>query len=122
MATSTTNKAQTDKSLQQRVEINESTPVNSSLVGKLITSEINIPTISVGGGRYTTGQCLVYHDMLGLTPSNKPPPSFVKKYADLGCTIRNALQNFKNAGKKIIVYSEYELFTIPIMRLLSAHF
>ena len=84
-----------------------------SLVGKLITSKLNIPTISVGGGRYTTGQCLVYHDMLGLTPSNTPPPSFVKKYADLKTNIQDALQTFKKEVQDEIFpgeeYSGYQM-------------
>lgn len=56
-------------------------------LGKVITDTINIPTIGIGAGRYTSGQVLVFHDLLGLYPtpehSTQPKPKFVKNFANL---------------------------------------
>ena len=52
-----------------------------------ITAAVKIPTIGIGAGPVCDGQWLVMHDLLGL---NERVPSFVKKYADLAGTVRNA--------------------------------
>jgi len=68
-------------------------------VGKAITEALEIPTIGIGAGPGTTGQVLVYHDMLGMTthPHYKAfTPKFCKKFADLGESIREGLESFKH--------------------------
>jgi len=50
------------------------------LLGKEISEQLRIPTIGIGAGRYTDGQVLVWHDMLGFTSN---PAKFVKIYAEL---------------------------------------
>ncbi len=37
-------------------------------LGQVITDALRIPTIGIGAGRYTDGQVLIVHDMLGITP------------------------------------------------------
>ncbi|UQZ85467.1 3-methyl-2-oxobutanoate hydroxymethyltransferase [Paenibacillus konkukensis] len=37
-------------------------------LGKIITEQVTIPTIGIGAGRFTDGQVLIVHDMLGITP------------------------------------------------------
>ena len=66
-------------------------------VSKLITHKVSIPTIGIGAGRYCDGQVLVFHDMLGLF--EKFIPKFVKKYANLGEDIVQALEEFKREVK-----------------------
>lgn len=66
-------------------------------VGKLLTAKLHIPTIGIGGGRYTDGQVLVFHDMLGLF--DKFLPKFVKQYRNLGDEIVAALSEYKEDVK-----------------------
>ncbi|GAB1475263.1 3-methyl-2-oxobutanoate hydroxymethyltransferase [Bacillota bacterium] len=62
-------------------------------LGRLITEKLSIPTIGIGGGRYTDGQVIVYHDMLGMF--EKFVPKFVKQYRNLAPDIVKALEEFK---------------------------
>lgn len=62
-------------------------------VGRLITENVTIPTIGIGGGRYCDGQVLVFHDMFGLF--QKFVPKFVKQYRHLGEEIVSGLEEFK---------------------------
>ena len=57
-----------------------------------ITEALKIPTIGIGAGPSCDGQVLVWHDLLGLTSGHVP--RFVKRYADLGTTILDALQGY----------------------------
>jgi len=62
-------------------------------VAAMITAAVSVPTIGIGAGPECDGQVLVFHDILGLTFS--PPAKFVRRYADLGAAISNAVANFK---------------------------
>jgi len=61
-------------------------------LGKRITEELEIPTIGIGGGRYTDGQVIVIYDLLGLDPKFKP--RFVRRYAEFGEGIIKAVEAF----------------------------
>ena len=61
-------------------------------VAARITAALEIPTIGIGAGPDCDGQVLVYHDLLGLTEGHTA--RFVKRYADLATTIREALAAF----------------------------
>ena len=52
-----------------------------------------MPTIGIGAGPDCDGQVLVLHDLLGLTFA--PPAKFVRRYADIGAQIRNAVSVYK---------------------------
>lgn len=52
-----------------------------------ITAAVRIPTIGIGAGPVCDAQWLVMHDLLGL---NEQVPSFVKQYAKLAGTVREA--------------------------------
>lgn len=58
-------------------------------VARLITKELEIPVIGIGAGAACDGQVLVFHDLLGY--ASQITPSFVKRYADVGGTIRDAV-------------------------------
>lgn len=68
-------------------------------LGRAITEAVTIPTLGIGAGRYCDGQVLVYHDMLGMF--DRFCPKFVKKYANVGDIIVNALQEYKNEVREV---------------------
>ena len=48
-------------------------------LAKEITEFVEVPTIGIGAGKYTDGQVLVFHDMMGFFDKT---PKFVKKYVN----------------------------------------
>ena len=58
----------------------------------ILTRELRIPTIGIGAGPDCDGQVLVLHDLLGL--SFQPRAKFVRPYADLAATLREAFTRF----------------------------
>lgn len=74
----------------------ECVPAN---VAEAITNALKIPTIGIGAGNSTSGQVLVYHDVLGMLHHphhEKHVPKFCKKYAQLGVDAHNALSSFRD--------------------------
>lgn len=67
-------------------------------LAKEVTKTLTIPTIGIGAGRYCDGQVLVVYDMLGMFVDFTP--KFVKRYADVGQTIQNAVKNYTDEVKK----------------------
>jgi 3-methyl-2-oxobutanoate hydroxymethyltransferase len=61
-------------------------------VARAATEALGIPTIGIGAGADCDGQVLVWHDMLGYYEGQAP--RFVKRYADLGATITDALARY----------------------------
>lgn len=57
-----------------------------------ITAHLSIPTVGIGAGVHCDGQVLVLHDLLGI--AGKVKPRFVKQYAQLGETIRQAVEQY----------------------------
>ena len=57
-----------------------------------ITQKIASPTIGIGAGPHCDGQVLVFHDMVGLFSGFTP--SFVKRYAEAGNVIREAVSRY----------------------------
>lgn len=49
-------------------------------LGRKGAGELTVPVIGIGAGRFTDGQVLVFHDLVGLTPDFGA--RFVKRYAD----------------------------------------
>lgn len=52
------------------------------VVASRVTDTVSVPTIGIGAGPTCDGQVLVFHDVLGL--GDRPPPRFVRRYAELG--------------------------------------
>jgi 3-methyl-2-oxobutanoate hydroxymethyltransferase len=61
-------------------------------VARAATEALAVPTIGIGAGAGTDGQVLVWHDMLGYYEGHAP--RFVKRYADVGDTIVEALGRY----------------------------
>jgi 3-methyl-2-oxobutanoate hydroxymethyltransferase len=57
-----------------------------------ISQQLSIPTIGIGAGPGCDGQVLVFHDLVGLY--DRFTPKFVKQYAQLGATMREAVQTY----------------------------
>jgi 3-methyl-2-oxobutanoate hydroxymethyltransferase len=50
-------------------------------ITEAIVEKLEVPTIGIGAGPATSGQVLVFHDLLGITTGHMA--KFVKRYADL---------------------------------------
>jgi 3-methyl-2-oxobutanoate hydroxymethyltransferase len=61
-------------------------------IGALLTEEVAIPVIGIGAGAGTSGQVLVYHDLLGLGEGRVP--RFVRRYADGRATLTDAVRRW----------------------------
>ncbi|MBG6085651.1 3-methyl-2-oxobutanoate hydroxymethyltransferase [Zhihengliuella flava] len=58
-----------------------------------VDEALTIPTIGIGAGPATTGQVLVWQDMLGLRSGRLP--RFVKQYADLRSVVHDAVTAYR---------------------------
>ncbi len=61
-------------------------------VARRVSEAVTVPTIGIGSGPHCDGQVLVLHDMLGLNEHFNA--KFVKRYAELGATIRSAVSAY----------------------------
>ena len=62
-----------------------------SELAEFVTQNLSVPTIGIGAGPKTSGQVLVWHDLLGLYPH---PPRFVKQMANVAEVIRGGLKKY----------------------------
>ena len=67
-------------------------------VAARITQSISIPTIGIGAGVACDGQVLVLPDLLGLNDDFSP--RFLKRYANLSDTVRDAVRAFGDDVKQ----------------------
>ncbi|MDR0799163.1 MAG: 3-methyl-2-oxobutanoate hydroxymethyltransferase [Dysgonamonadaceae bacterium] len=63
-----------------------------AFLAKQVTEELKIPVIGIGAGPYADGQVLVMHDMLGI--NKEFSPRFLRRYADLGDEIIDAVKHY----------------------------
>lgn len=85
----------------------------------MISDVLKIPVIGIGAGRGCDGQVLVYHDILQYS-SPYFEKKFVKTYADIGTTIRNAIQSYVEDVKSGAFPEEEHVFSAqpaPIQNL-----
>ena len=63
-------------------------------LARIVTEELQIPTIGIGAGPDCDGQILVLHDMMTMTFST--PAKFVRRYADVAGVMREALEEYRH--------------------------
>ena len=61
-------------------------------LGKRLEESLHVPTIGIGAGPHTTGQVLVLHDILDVTPGKKA--RFVKNYLAQAGSVQGAFAAF----------------------------
>ena len=80
-------------------------------VAAMITAEVETPTIGIGAGPECDGQVLVFHDLLGLTFG--APAKFVRRYADVGAVITEAVQAYRDDVAAGRYPSDIESYHLP---------
>jgi 3-methyl-2-oxobutanoate hydroxymethyltransferase len=86
-----------------------------SAVARAVTQALGVPTIGIGAGSDTDGQVLVWHDMLGYYEGHAP--RFVKRYADLGETIVDALSRYAEDVRSGAFPEEQHTYKMPAEEL-----
>jgi 3-methyl-2-oxobutanoate hydroxymethyltransferase len=75
-----------------------------------ITAAVSVPTIGIGAGAGCSGQVLVSYDALGMDETFKP--RFVRRYATLGATIKDAVAHYVSDVRAGSFPSDAESFTV----------
>jgi 3-methyl-2-oxobutanoate hydroxymethyltransferase len=83
-------------------------------LGARLTAELLIPVIGIGAGPDCDGQILVLHDMLGMF--EPPGYKFVKRYAEIGAAIRDAVTAYGDDVRAGRFPSEEHSFHVPPKR------
>jgi 3-methyl-2-oxobutanoate hydroxymethyltransferase len=80
-------------------------------VARAATRALGVPTIGIGAGGDTDGQVLVWHDMLGYYEGHAP--RFVKRYAELGDVIVDALGRYAEEVRSGAFPEEQHTYKMP---------
>jgi 3-methyl-2-oxobutanoate hydroxymethyltransferase len=88
-------------------------------IAREITEAVSVPTIGIGAGIGCDGQVLVSYDMLGMDESFKP--RFVRRYANLGATIKEAVSHYVSDVRGGAFPSDAESFTVAENKAAPAH-
>jgi 3-methyl-2-oxobutanoate hydroxymethyltransferase len=82
-----------------------------SAVAAAATRALGVPTIGIGAGGETDGQVLVWHDMLGFYEGHAP--RFVKRYAELGDAIVEALGRYAEEVRSGAFPEDQHTYAMP---------
>lgn len=77
-------------------------------LAKKVSEKIKIPTIGIGAGKFTDGQVLVIHDMLGI--NKEFSPRFLRRYLNLYDQIKSATEKYISDIKKLDFPNEKEQY------------
>ena len=85
-----------------------------TIVAQSISENLTIPTIGIGAGKYTDGQVLVIHDLIGMKSKEYIDAKFVKRYGEqYDATVKSLLEY-----KKDIESLTFQLKNIPTIWVL----
>jgi 3-methyl-2-oxobutanoate hydroxymethyltransferase len=88
-------------------------------IARDITAGVSVPTIGIGAGTGCDGQVLVSYDMLGMDETFKP--RFVRRYATLGQTIKDAVGAYVSDVRSGAFPSDAESFTVTENKAAPSH-
>ena len=77
-------------------------------LAKEVTESLAIPTIGIGAGPHTSGQVLVFHDMMGIT--QQFTPRFLRRYLNLSEEIVGAIEHYISDVKENTFPNESEQY------------
>jgi 3-methyl-2-oxobutanoate hydroxymethyltransferase len=77
-------------------------------LAKEVSEKVKIPIIGIGAGRFTDGQVLVLHDMLGI--NKEFSPRFLRRYLNLYDQVKTATEKYIRDVKKQDFPSEKEQY------------
>ncbi len=83
-------------------------------IAREITAAVSVPTIGIGAGVACDGQVLVSYDMLGMDETFKP--RFVRRFATLGATIKDAVAAYVSEVRGGTFPSDAESFAVTETR------
>jgi 3-methyl-2-oxobutanoate hydroxymethyltransferase len=83
-------------------------------IAREITERVSVPTIGIGAGVACDGQVLVSYDMLGMDETFKP--RFVRRFATLGTTIKEAVGAYVSEVRGATFPSDAESFAVSETR------
>ena len=89
-----------------------------SELARVVTGQLAIPTIGIGGGPHCDGQVLVVNDLLGLDAGFKP--KFVKRYAEIGGGVASAVAAYVREVHEGAFPAEEHSFHSSTLRLVQA--
>jgi 3-methyl-2-oxobutanoate hydroxymethyltransferase len=81
-----------------------------TLLSRLITERLSIPTIGIGAGLHCDGQVQVLHDMMGLFTDFVP--KHAKRYAEMAQVFQEALAAYVREVREDEFPTEKESFTM----------
>lgn len=84
-------------------------------LARLVTSQLEIPTIGIGAGVHCDGQVLVLNDLLGL--DDRFVPKFVKRFGELGAAVNAAVGAYVTEVRASTFPAEAHAFHSTTVRL-----
>jgi 3-methyl-2-oxobutanoate hydroxymethyltransferase len=80
-------------------------------VATRVSEALDVPTIGIGAGAGCDGQVLVWHDLLGMYAGRAP--RFVKRYAEIAESIRDAVETYATEVRSGAFPAEQHTYAMP---------